>query len=219
MSPKQKTPRIVAELGRPETPAETAARKAQDTKNYRERKTVNNLVLSLLVTVGMVLVIFLAVPRGNFNAADHSQDVPALAAAAQDSAGMALIAPELPNTWRANRAELRHSAADKVTFWYAGYVTPSDNYAAFAQAKNANATWVAGQLENQTATGTERIAGVDWTVYDHSDRGKDGTNVSFGLEAVIGETTVLVFGTDTPDTIRELATAVVASERALASAQ
>lgn len=59
-----KQPPIVAELGRPETPDETAARKAASSKAYRGSQTVRNLVAALLVTVAVVAVIIFAVPRG-----------------------------------------------------------------------------------------------------------------------------------------------------------
>ena len=83
-------PRIVAELGRPETASETAARKAENSRLYRQRKTVNNLTLSLLVSLGMVLLIVLIVPRGTDVWGDHIVDVAAAAtAAAPPAAGQA----------------------------------------------------------------------------------------------------------------------------------
>lgn len=60
---KQKQPPIVAELGRPETPEETFARKAESSRLYRKRKTINNLVYSLLVSLGLVVFIVAIVPR------------------------------------------------------------------------------------------------------------------------------------------------------------
>jgi hypothetical protein len=48
--PRAKAKRVVAELGRPETPEEEAARRAENSRLYRQRKTVNNLVYSLIVT-------------------------------------------------------------------------------------------------------------------------------------------------------------------------
>ena len=55
---------IVAELGRPETSEETAARKAASSKAYRSSQTVRSLVAALIVTLAIVAVIVLAVPRG-----------------------------------------------------------------------------------------------------------------------------------------------------------
>ena len=64
MASKQKPPVVVAELGRPETPSETTSRKAEQSRLYKQRKTVNNLVCSLLVSLGLVRVMVLVVPRG-----------------------------------------------------------------------------------------------------------------------------------------------------------
>ena len=65
MSPAAGQPsgRIVAELGRPETPEEAAARQAESSRRYRTSKTFPNLVWALLVCLGVVLLIVLLVPR------------------------------------------------------------------------------------------------------------------------------------------------------------
>ena len=47
-------PRVVAELGRPETAAETAARKAESSRVYRSSQTTRNLIAALLVTIAML---------------------------------------------------------------------------------------------------------------------------------------------------------------------
>ena len=50
-----KSPRIVAELGRPETPDETAARKAESSRVHRESQNTRNLVAALIVTIAIVM--------------------------------------------------------------------------------------------------------------------------------------------------------------------
>ena len=209
----------MAELGRPETPAETAARKATDSRLYRQRKTVNNLVFSLLVSLGLVLVIVLMVPRGTGGFAEHSVDVPALAAEAAPDAGRALAAPAVPESWKAKWAGL--SESDGVTSWRINYTTVdeatgTEAYAAVVQAFTAdgapvNETWVAQQLEQQEPTGAETLGGIEWTVYDHPDRSADESNMLFGVRGVHDGDTILVFGTDSPATLRVLATEVAES--------
>lgn len=208
----RKTKAVVAELGRPETAAETAARKSRDTRLYKERKTVNNLVLSLLVSLGLVAVIFLAVPRGVGNTEHRDIDVASLAVAASASAGHELLAPKVPAGWRAKQAELRFVETGKITYWYLSYTTDSEQYAAVTQAFGANDTWIAEQLERQSATGVATIGGLEWTVYDHHAGATelDKTNASYALQTEVGGTTILVFGTDTPDAITLLAERVAA---------
>ena len=58
-------PRVVAELGRPETPEETAARQAENSLKHRQRQTVTNLVLALGASLLVVLALVLLVPRSD----------------------------------------------------------------------------------------------------------------------------------------------------------
>lgn len=220
MAKKQKPPVVVAELGRPETAAETSARKSRDSRLYRERKTVNNLVLSLLVSLGLVLVIFLAVPRGGANTfAEQSVNVQTAAVEASPSAGRDLAAPEVPAAWKAKEAGLRRSG--DVTSWQINYTTVDEatrieSYAAVVQGFTAGGSpvddvWVSQQLEQQSPTGTETLGGLDWVTYDHSDRNPDESNMLFGLQTTWNGDTILVYGTDSSATLRELAIQVAES--------
>lgn len=214
----RKHQRIVAELGRPETPAETAARKAENSKLHRQRQTVNNLVLSLLASLGVVLLLVLIVPRGVGDFEDRSVDVQSLASDASPTAGQTLVAPEMPEAWLAKQATIRTSQSDRVTQWYVGYTTPEPNeqFAALVQAftpasEPASETWIAELLERKIATGTETLAGYTWTVYDHTGDNPDETNVLFAMSTHLDEAALVVYGTDAPDVIRQLAQASIDS--------
>lgn len=218
MANKQKPPVVVAELGRPETPSETSARKARDSRLYRQRKTVNNLVFSLLVSLGLVLVIVLVVPRGTDTWSRHSVDVAEAAAQNAASAGVPLVAPETPEGWLPKQAELRRSNSGDILYWYIGYTTAagaSEAYAAVVQAFTESGApvddeWIAQQLESQVATGTDAFGGHDWTVYDHQNRNADQANMLYGLRTDLGRSVLLVYGTDSSDALRGLAEAAVA---------
>ncbi|MCW2288505.1 uncharacterized protein DUF4245 [Leucobacter luti] len=214
MAKKNKPPVVVAELGRPETTAETAARKARDSRLYRQRKTVNNLVFSLLVTLGLVLVMYLLVPRGTDTFAEQSVNVAELAVEAAPSAGRTLAAPAVDDGWKAKQAQLRGGSG--ITSWQLNYTTADEAYAAVTQAFTAdgdpvNDTWIAQQLEQQAPTGTEQLGGIEWIVYDHTDRNPGEANMLFGMQGTWGNDTILVYGTDTPATIRVLASQVAES--------
>ena len=204
---RNKRPNIVAELGRPETPAETAARKAENSRLYRQRKTVNNLVFSLLVTVGLVAVIYLMVPRAQGDFAERSIDV--TEAAEQAGADRPLAVPDVPDTWKAKQATLR--TVDGVSVWQVHYTTANEAYATIAQAyrtdgETVSPEWISDKLEGQSPTGTDQLGGVNWTVYDHPERRADQVNMRFGFESAIDDNTVLVYGTDDGGIIRVLAT-------------
>lgn len=220
MAKTQKPPRVVAELGRPETAHETAARKAENSRLYKQRKTVNNLVFSLLVSVAVMIVLVLIVPRGTDIWSDHSVDVAESARETSESTGHPLVAPEVPESWKAKQAHLRTSQTSDILHWYIGFTTENEAYAAVVQAftrtgEAINETWIAQQLEEQAPTGTETIGGINWTVYDHPKRSADETNVVFGMEARIGDNVLLVYGTDRPEVLRTLAAAVAAQATAL----
>ena len=201
-------PRIVAELGRPETPEETAARQAENALKRRQRQTVQNLVLALGASLLIVLVIVLLVPRSSAPI-DRDIDVAAVAEQAQFVSDDPLAVPELPEGWRANAAELRTSTVDGVTAWYAGYLTPSNEYVGMYQGLDANPTWVAGLLARTLATGTTTIDDVEWTVYDNRDSAADVGNARYGITTEAGGSTFVLLGTATAEEFEQLATALV----------
>jgi hypothetical protein len=197
--------RVVAELGRPETPQETTARKAENSRLYRQRKTVNNLVFSLLATVGAVALIVLIVPRGD-TVELSSVDVPRVAAQVQLGEDQTLAVPALPEGWSSNAAELRREGG--IDYWYVGLLTPKAGYVGLSQGLDADADWVASQLDRRAATGVEEIDGREWTVYDHRDSGADTGNTPYALETTEGSSTYLVYGTAPTDEIRQVVDAV-----------
>jgi hypothetical protein len=203
----KREPRVVAELGRPETPEETASRKADDAVRRRQRQTVKNLVGSLLASLAVVAVIVLLVPRSD-RPIERDIDVPAVAAQAQVGIEQRLAVPELPEGWRSNAAELRDDRSDGVTAWYAGYLTPSDEYAGMYQGLDANPTWTADLLANTIATGVTTIDGVEWTVYDNRETTAEVGNARYGLVTEAGDSTFVLLGTAGPDEFETLARAI-----------
>jgi hypothetical protein len=193
MSRQSKEPKIVAGLGRAETPSETQARKAENSRLYIQRKTVNNLVLSLLATVGLVAVIFFAVPRSN-EVPNWQVDYVALSEQAALSIGGTLITPQMPKDWAANAAEVRSSAGDGVTSWYIGFITPNSEFIGYEEALVANPTWVANVLDGNAATGTRTIGGREWTEYDYRST-EDAKNLAYSLVTVNGASTFVLYGT------------------------
>lgn len=217
-----KKPAIVAELGRPETPEETAARKARDSYLYKKRKTLNNLVYSLLVSLGLMLVIVLMVPRSTGDYLTRNVDVQELARDAATTAGQPLVSPQLPSGWLAKQAQLRFDKDELVTYWYIGYTTPVPagkkvgEYAAVlqgynAEGKPADARWVHKVLEQKKATGSENFSGYNWQVYAYGNHSPDGSNVLWAYVTTTDASTIVVHGTATQQEIKQLAEATIAS--------
>lgn len=206
MSPKQ--PRIVAELGRPETPEETAARKAAASKRHRENQTFSNLIVAIVACLGVVLVMVLVVLRPS-PPPREPVDVAAAAASAEASVGATLIAPVLPEGFDSNAAEIR-VGADGVTTWYAGYVTPAEQFVSFTQALDANPTWLLTATDGAPQTGERTVGGLTWTEHDQRDADDPG-NFAFVLTTEHDASTVVIAGTAADDEIQAFAEAVSAS--------
>ncbi|QTX04181.1 DUF4245 family protein [Agromyces archimandritae] len=208
----EKAPRVVAELGRPETAAETAARKAENSRRHRDSRTTRNVVAALLASLVIVLVVVLAVPRSN-TPITPEVDVVAVSEQASAATGESLAVPELDG-WTANAAELRSSKAEGVTAWYTGWITPGKEFIGSYQAFDANPSWVAGILQKTAATGTSEIDGVTWTVYDHRDSGDDLGNARYGMVAETPGADYVLLGTADPAEFAEFAEALAPSIRA-----
>lgn len=204
---KNANPAVVAELGRPETPEETAARKAEQSRLYRDRKTLRNLIYAVLVSVGLVIAIVFLVPRTEtslLQPVDYQQ----VAVQAQASMPVPLTVPALPEGWSSNAAELRSGGADDVSSWYIGLITPKNQYVGVTQAVDANPTWLAEQVARADSIGTVTLDGVEWTAYDNRGTGTDVGNVAYALVAEAGRSTFVVFGTADVDEISTVAAAV-----------
>jgi len=211
-----KTPRIVAELGRPETPDETAARKAASSKAYRGSQTVRNLVAALLVTVAVVAVIIFAVPRGEPVAAEKI-DVAGIAAGVESTMDSPAIVPELDGFWRVNAAELQSGA---TVVWEITLAPAADDERGFikvAQAFDADSSWAPQRLNGNAPTDETRIGGLDWDVYELGDAAANA-NVSYAIGTQAGDDYVLLYGSRSASSTADLAESLVPQIRSLSEA-
>jgi hypothetical protein len=203
--------RVVAELGRPETPQETAERKARDRALRRSRQTWRNLVASVIACLGVVLVLVLLVPRGD-GVQQPAIDVRQAVDQYGDTAGQPLVAPAVPADWRANAAELR-GRGDGAS-WYVGYVIGGSAYAGVTEGLPGTSDLLETALDGADPTGTTTIGGLPWRVYDRRSSGEDVGNVAYGLATKKGDVVLAVYGTATAAQLRSLAAAVAADAAA-----
>jgi hypothetical protein len=202
-----KPPRIVAELGRPETPDETARRKAENTRKHYANQTAVNLTLSIVASLAAVLFLVLVVVRPDGTVNRQEIDYRAVAQNAEASVSVPLAAPELPDGWTSNRAEIDTGAADGVSTWDVGLITPAEQYIAIQQGIDANDTWVSNAVEAQPSTGETTIAGLDWRVYDRRDADDPG-NYAYSLTTTVGASSYVLHGTADDAEFETLATAL-----------
>ena len=198
---------IVAELGRPETPEETWARKDAARTARRQHQTAFNLVIALIASLGIVLFLVAVVVRPDTSVADRDVNYRQVAAKAEVP-GVTLVAPVLPHGFTSNRADYQDKTTDGVSVWTVGLITPDKQYIGLQQGVRANASWVSDQLEHHQATGTRTIDGTKWTVYDRRDEGKDAGNHAYSLVSSFGSDTVVLSGTASDASFRTVATAV-----------
>jgi hypothetical protein len=195
------TPRIVAELGRPETPEETAARKAESSRVHRASQNTRNLVAALIVTIAVVVVIILAVPRGT-PPEPAPIDVAAVADRVSTAEGRPVIAPEAPESWRVNVAAVEGDGPRAWTVVYADETW----FLRVAQGFDADPAWPTRMLSGASVDGTVTIDGVTWDRYDIADPSRAG-NISVALATQAGADTVLIYGNADEETLEEAAAA------------
>lgn len=198
-------PAIVAELGRPETPDEKAARVAEARRRRRSNQTTKNLVLSIAASLGIVLFLVLVVVRPD--PAPLVIDHLAAAAEAEQSLGETVAAPIVPPTWVANRAELAGSGG--VDEWTIGFITADETFIGLVQGFDANPTWLRDTLRDAGDGDEIDIAGLTWQRFDR--RGVDGVGLrEYALVTETASSTIVLYGTAVDDDFALLATAVAA---------
>ncbi|MEJ1921701.1 DUF4245 family protein [Microbacterium sp. KHB019] len=211
-----KQPPIVAELGRPETPAETAARKAEFSRNYRASQSFRNLIAALIITLAVVAIIIFGVPRGQ-PATEHEIDVDRIAADVESTMQRPVIIPDQGDFWRVNAASLEGGA---INVWKVALAPAAENERGFitvAQAFDADASWAPQVLNGSAPTDTTRIGGLEWDVY--SLAGKTENNVSYAVGTQAGDDYVLLYGARSADSTAEFAESLVPQIRTVSEAE
>jgi hypothetical protein len=207
---------IVAELGRPETPEETAARKAASSKAYRSSQTMRSLFAALLVTLVVVAVIVFAVPRGEPTAVEEI-DVARIAADVESTMESPVIVPELSDFWRVNAAGLESGA----TVVWDVTMAPADEdergFIRLAQAFDADAGWAPQRLNGIAPTDTVSIGGLEWDVYKTGSAGNE-QNVTYAIGTQAGDDYVLLYGSRTAASTADLAESLIPQIRSLSEA-
>lgn len=206
MSSPQGSGRIVAELGRPETPEETAARRAETSRAHRANQTTRNLILALLASLVVVLFIVLVVVRPSDNLV-KPVDYRSVAAQAQQGVSQRLVDPRLSKAWSANDAEFKSGSGKTVT-WYLGFITPGQQFIAVEQGIHVNDNWVTSLLGKARVTGHTRIDGITWAVYDQRHAANPG-NFGYSLAGTVDGSDIVLHGSADDAEFSQLATAVV----------
>lgn len=191
-----KEPREVAGLGRPETPLEKNDRVQKARRERRARQTTRNLVWSLLTSLGVVALLIVVVVRPDTNLVEDID----WRVVAQESAGSLPgepLYPRLYDLWSSNRAEIVNEPGADIV-WSIGLLGPENSYVAFDQGFGADATWVAGKVEQSPPSGSVELGygtnTLEWIEYDRS-AADEGANNAYVLVLEQEEFILVVAGT------------------------
>lgn len=186
------------------TPEEAAEERR---RRRRGQQTAFNLVIATIASLGVVLFLVLVVVRPD-PAPREPVDYASIADDAQTVVDDPVLVPALPDGWSANGARLETVVG--VPTWYIGFITPAEQYIALNQGFDGDIAWRTTVLKEARETGTVRIDGIEWTVYDRRDANNPG-NHAYAMAATTPDGTVVLHGT-APIAEFELLAAAIASE-------
>ena len=170
----------------------------------RARQTLINLLLSLGATIGVMLILILAVPRDDSNRV-QSVDYEQLAAQAASQAPGALLVPTIPVDWYSNSARFRSASQDGVATWYAGFVGPNSEFIALTQGFDINQTWLQIQLEANKPTGEVTLGEITWKIFESTKENSPKKSKDFLMVLEYESNAVLVYGVAPRQQLEEFA--------------
>ena len=206
MARAPREPRIAAHLGRPETPEEEAARKAENTKNYRQSQSFRNLIIALVASLAIVAIVYFIVPRGQIEAAPQP-DVAATADQVAEQYDRTVIVPSPPDDWGKNIAEIRAGSPSIWSVNYNDIPEAKRAFVKFEQAFDADEVWASQVLRGTSPSGTTTVDGLEWTEFEIRDPDRAG-NISYALGIQAGTDYVLIYGSAEPDAAAVIASSV-----------
>lgn len=171
----------------------------------RARQTLINLLLSLGATIGVMLVLILAVPRDDSNRV-QAVDYKELAVQAASQAPGPLLVPAIPVDWYSNSARFRSATQDGVATWYAGFVGPNSEFIALTQGFDVNQTWLQIQLEANKPTEEVILGNSTWEIFESTKQNNPQKSKDFLMVLEYDSNAVLVYGVAPRQQLEEFAT-------------
>jgi hypothetical protein len=187
--------------------SDTAA--ADSAAKHRARQTLINLILSLLASIGVMLLVLLGVPRNDSNRIQHV-DYISVGKQVVTSSNVPLVNPKLPTGWWANSSRWQSAKSDGVATWYAGFVGPKGEYVGLTQGFGANPTWLVLQTKTSLETGHITIAGHDWTIYQNPQPSNPPKTRDYLMATQVGSDEIVLYGTASKSEFNVFATNVAA---------
>lgn len=138
--------------------------------NKRLRQSVMDMVRSLAVVLGAVLVIGLLVWRPT-TPTERVVDVTAVQNVAQAQAGFDVLMPRGPGDLEATSARWEPTKASMgAPVWHVGYVVDGAEYLQVSQARRATPALIDEQTAGGQEVGTQVVGEETWTRYQTPER-------------------------------------------------
>ena len=170
----------------------------------RARQTLINLLLSLAATVGVMVLLVLAVPRDDSNRI-QPVDYVGIANQASSEAPGNLLVPTIPVDWYSNAARDRSSAQDGVANWYVGFVGPNGEFVAMTQGIDVNQTWIQLMLESNKPSGEVEIQGNIWSIYESVRENSPPKSKDYMMVLEYENNALFVYGVALTEQLEDLA--------------
>jgi hypothetical protein len=167
-------------------------RQREERARKRLRQTARDMLISMLVVSGAVLLLVFPWNRGPSDPIKTVDPAPVIAGARASESWPVMAPTGAPATWRCTSARIS-TASDGQDVLHLGYLTPSTEYVGLEQSATKELSFVREQTLKGDKTGTRVVAGTTWTTYETAD----GTHRSLVL--VQDGATYVVTGTATWD--------------------
>ncbi|MFN8167470.1 MAG: DUF4245 domain-containing protein [Candidatus Nanopelagicales bacterium] len=138
-----------------------AAVERAERERKRLRQTVRDMILSMAVVAGVVLLLFQPWGRSTPDPVRTVDPTPVVSTA-RETADWPVLAPTgQPATWRATSARFE-VAADGESVLQTGYLSPSTKYVGLAQSRTKETAFVRDRSGEGEPAGTATLGGVTW---------------------------------------------------------
>jgi hypothetical protein len=128
----------------------------------RERYTFRNMVLSLGIVIGIVVLAVVLLPRPHYNSVKEIDPTQAVLSA-QRVARYHVVSPvNLPSSWRATSVKLSGPDEHHVVELHIGYYTPAGQYATVEEADAPRVKFIELQTEHGRGAGSITIGSDVW---------------------------------------------------------
>ena len=171
----------------------------------RAKQTIRNLILSLIVTTGLVAAIYLGVPRDDSNRI-AAVDYQTISIEASESLGQQALSPEVPSDWWANAARLETNLG--VVSWYVGFVTEDNQYIGLSQAFDSNPSWESDLLSSNFQDGQIELSGLTWEIWPTINPSSPPGTTEYALLHRLENSVVVIYGTAVTADFEKLAKAI-----------